>query len=269
MPVLVGLIIGLVLGLTGAGGSLFAVPLLVLLLQLPLHEAMGIALGAVAFSALFGLIIKRGRDIIWAPALVIMAAGVITAPAGRWASAYLDEQWLLLSFSVLIVLVAVRMWRQASRDPESARVVRSQSVSGEVGQRVPVCQQDGRSWQLTTPCVMMATLGGLGVGFLSGLLGVGGGFLIVPLLNLVAGLTMRQAVSSSLLVISLVSFTGFVSYCLFNAVVDPVMLSKVGAGGMVGMLLGAGLGSRLAGSALQKVFAILLMVTLLAMWLRA
>ena len=71
MILLVGLIIGLVLGLTGAGGSVFAVPLLILLAKLPVNEAIGLALGAVSISALYGSISNwREHNILWSPALV-------------------------------------------------------------------------------------------------------------------------------------------------------------------------------------------------------
>ena len=72
MGVLIGLIIGLTLGLTGAGGSIFAVPLLILLLDLPINEAIGIALGAVAVSALIGTVSKwRTKSILWVPAIAL------------------------------------------------------------------------------------------------------------------------------------------------------------------------------------------------------
>ena len=76
----IGVVIGLVLGLTGAGGSVFAVPLLIILLQLPMQQASGIALAAVAASALYGSLRNWGnRRILWVPALVLGTGGASRA----------------------------------------------------------------------------------------------------------------------------------------------------------------------------------------------
>jgi len=81
MSVLIGLVIGLVLGLTGAGGSIFAVPLLMLLLGLPINDAIGIALGAVAVSALIGTLSNwRAQYILWIPAISLGLGGALVAP---------------------------------------------------------------------------------------------------------------------------------------------------------------------------------------------
>ena len=89
---LVGTVIGLVLGLTGAGGSVLAVPLLMILLSLPMQKAAGLALGAVASSALFGVVTRaRDPDVRWLPALTFAAFGVVTAPVGVFINQYIPE----------------------------------------------------------------------------------------------------------------------------------------------------------------------------------
>jgi len=269
VTIAVGLLIGLVLGLTGAGGSLFAVPLLALLLHMPLQQATGVALGAVAASAFFGVLQRDRSDIAWTPALVILVGGSLSAPLGRWLSAYFDELWLLAAFSLLLLWVAFSMWRQALASPDKAQVLRAGSGHSESVHPQAYCEKVDGQWRLGAPCVAVAGLGGIGAGVLSGLLGVGGGFVIVPLLTLVAGLTMQQAVASSLLVISLVSGSGFLSYCWFSGGLDYLVLLQVSIGGVVGMLLGGRFAERLAGPHLQQGFAGMLLLTLAAMWLAA
>ena len=269
MAIAVGLLIGLVLGLTGAGGSLFAVPLLALLLQMPLQQATGVALGAVAASAFFGVLQRDRSDIAWGPALIILVGGSLSAPLGRWLSAYFDELWLLMAFSLLLLWVAFAMWRQAVTSPDKAQVLRADTGHSDADKPRAYCERIDGQWRLGAPCIAVAGLGGIGVGLLSGLLGVGGGFVIVPLLTLVAGLTMQQAVASSLLVISLVSGSGFLSYCWFSGALDFALLLQVSMGGVAGMLLGARFAARLAGPHLQQGFAVMLLLTLGGMWLAA
>lgn len=269
ISVLVGVIIGAVLGLTGAGGSLFAVPLLTLLLAMPLQQSTGVALGAVAVSAWFGVWSRyRNREIVWGPGAVIAVSASLTVSLGRWTAARLDERWLFACFALLVVWVAVRMWRQARLLPESTRHLRAGAAMSEPV-TPPVClQRPDRPWHITAPCMLLAGLGGLVTGWLSGLFGVGGGFVIVPLLVLLARLEMRYAVATSLLVIAWVSTLGFLSHWWLvpDSHITPVI--PVALGGVVGMMVGGWLGKKIAGPHLQQGFAAGLVVLTLAMSVR-
>ena len=93
----IGLLIGLVLGLTGAGGSVFAVPLLMLLAGLPMSDAVGISLGAVAASTLFGSLRNHFQHqdkhhILWLPGAILAGAGAVTAPLGKWLGMQLPKR---------------------------------------------------------------------------------------------------------------------------------------------------------------------------------
>ena len=266
MAVVVGLLIGLVLGLTGAGGSLFAVPLLSAVLLLPMVESTGIALGAVAVSALFGVMQRDRSEIAWLPAVVIMISGALFAPVGRGLAGYFDEMVLLVLFSLLMLWVAIRMWRQARVSPENTRIIRARQWQTKQVVTEPYCRQQQGEWQLGARCALVATLGGALTGLLSGLLGVGGGFVVVPLLTLVAGLTMAQAVPTSLFIIAGISSAGFISHYWLVAAVDTSLLLKVALGGVLGMALGIRLGERIAGPVLQQSFAITLVAMLAALW---
>ena len=112
MSVIIGLLIGSVLGLTGAGGSIFAVPLLILLLDLPINDAIGIALGAVAVSALMGTISNwRAKYILWVPALTLGLGGALVAPIGKYLGSQLPATFLLVGFCALAFSIAGIMWR--------------------------------------------------------------------------------------------------------------------------------------------------------------
>lgn len=262
MELVVGMIIGVVLGLTGAGGSVFAVPLLMNLLGFSMQQAVGLSLGAVAASALFGVVLKlRTGHIAWLPAAVFAALGSIGAPIGGWVNRMLDEQVLLLGFAVLVIIVALRMWRQASSHPSQAEVVRAGLGAG--GTREAIClMNQGRKFSIGLPCVMGMSAGAVATGFVSGLFGVGGGFLIVPILLALTNISIRQAVATSLVVIATVGAVGFANFIFFGHSVDSKVLILLSIGGVIGMTAGVFASRYIAGPALQKIFAGLMVVIL-------
>jgi uncharacterized membrane protein YfcA len=261
---LIGAIIGLVLGLTGAGGSVFAVPMLILLLGLPVDQAVGVALGVVSLSALFGSISNwQGKYILWIPALLLGLCGAMLAPVGRQLGTALSANIVLLGFSVLAISIAALMWRQATRSPQQSTVVRANGGSGDEDYIEPICRfNDSSKFNLSASCITALLASGIVVGILSGLFGVGGGFLIVPTLVFVAQVSMRQAVATSLLIITLISGTGFFSFAQKN-VLDWQLLSYVCVGGLFGMLAGRLTAHKIVGAQLEKIFALsLIAVTL-------
>ncbi|MDB4108792.1 sulfite exporter TauE/SafE family protein [Porticoccaceae bacterium] len=267
MSVLIGVVIGLVLGLTGAGGSIFAVPLLMLLLDLPINDTIGIALGAVAVSALIGTLSNwRANYILWVPAIALGLGGALVAPIGKYIGSQLPPSSLLIGFCVLAFIIAGLMWRQTVTAPERANVVRS--GHGEENDLIqPICRFSPDDQFDTSPkCIAALTGCGLLVGLLSGLFGVGGGFLIVPALLFITQVSMRQAVATSLLIICVIGGTGFASFVVGNSTVDWLLLAKVCVGGLLGMLVGRLIADRIAGPQLQKVFALAL-ITIAALTL--
>jgi uncharacterized membrane protein YfcA len=257
LSLLFGGVVGLSLGLTGGGGSIFAVPLLVYGLAVPPREAIGISLAAVGSTALLGCLRRLVRGEVEArTGLLFAVAGMIGAPVGSWLGGWVPEALLLTLFSGLMVLVAARMWLQAARRPEEARIVRAALDPLAAEERGPACRRDpsGRL-HLTSRCFAVLVVAGWVAGVLSGLFGVGGGFVIVPALVLVTGMGIHRAVATSLLVIALVSASGVAS---FVAAGRPLPLDLTGLfvlGGVGGMELGTLLGRRLGGPGLQKLFA--------------
>lgn len=259
---IVGSAIGLVLGLTGAGGSVLAVPLLILLLGLPAANAMGLALGAVAVAATYGAFLQR-KNILWVPGITLAVAGSLTAPLGKFTSLQINEGVLLSIFSILAISIALKMWRQAVTAPSDTTHVRAGVEQTDASPQLCSLSATGQ-FQLRPKCLSGLALGGLVIGFISGLLGVGGGFLIVPLLLYLSLIPMVRAVATSLLVIALISGSGFISHLFFKSdTVSQEVFWLVGAS-LVGMFFSRKLSQRLAGPNLQRFFSITLILVLMA-----
>ncbi len=240
-----GVAIGFALGLTGGGGGVFAVPLLVYGMGIPAREAVGVSLAAVGLTALVGATARYFRGEIDArTGLIFAVAGMIGAPLGSQLSKLLPEAALLLLFSGLMLIVAARMWR-ASRSQGSAA-----DAAGFV------CQRDAAGHpKLGGRCVALLLALGTTTGVLSGLFGVGGGFVIVPALVLFGGLAIHTAVATSLLVIFLVSASGVTAYVANGGALSWVLTGFFALGGLVGMQLGVRLSSKLSGPTLQRTFS--------------
>ena len=256
MSFLFGILVGFSLGLTGGGGSIFAVPLLVYGLHLPVHEAVGVSLIVVGITALGGALVRlRHQEVEIKAALLFGAAGIAGAPVGAWLGGKLPGEVLLGGFALLMLLVAARMWRQATRKPADTKIVRARDEFSNLAEG-PACRfNPAGGLTLTSRCAFVLALSGAVTGCLSGLFGVGGGFLIVPALMLVASLPIHRAVATSLLIIALISAAGTTSYLLAGRPLNLSTTALFVLGGLLGMGLGAVLSRRLAGPLLQKLFA--------------
>ncbi|MFC3117340.1 sulfite exporter TauE/SafE family protein [Cellvibrio fontiphilus] len=270
MLLLIGLLIGLILGLTGAGGSVFAVPLLLLLGGMSMADATGISLGAVAattiYASLRNSVSRKQVPLLWKPGLILALSGALTAPLGKWLGMQLDELWLVSGFSLLAAIIAVRMWMSARNNPQAASVVRAGNFAA-IPSPDHLCNLNPTGqFELRPRCVTGLLIGGLVVGLLSGLFGVGGGFLIVPLLLALSAVSMAQAVSTSLFIIALISSSGFISHVALSENQHWNWLLLVAAGGLVGMMIGQAVSHKIANVWLQKLFAIGLLVAAGAMF---
>ncbi len=255
LVMLFGVLVGLSLGLTGGGGSVFAVPLLVYGLGLPMARAVPLSLLAVGSTALIGaLAALPSRAIALRPALVFAAAGMLITPAGILLAAQLPQPLLLMWFALLALAIAAYMWWRARTRPEQAAVPRA----GVAGRAAPVCRCSAR-------CAAALALAGAVTGLLSGLFGVGGGFLIVPALMLVSQLSMRSAVATSLLSIAAISAAGVASALQQGVVFDWAVAAPFVAGGAIGIGAGFALARRLSGPVLQRGFALMIAATAMFM----
>ena len=257
LGILFGAVVGLALGLTGGGGSIFAVPLLIYGLGLAPHAATTVSLTAVSLTALAGAIdgVRAGL-LEFRPALVFVATGVIAAPLGVALGKGASEATLVIGFAVLMLLIAAKMWAGAGFQPAEARTLRAGLRTGGHLEPGPVCRysRDGRL-RLNAPCSGALAGCGLLVGALSGFFGVGGGFIIVPALLLVTQMSIRRAVATSLLVIALIGIAGVAASWWQGNNVEWGLAGLFALGGLAGMGLGRLVAARLAGSVLQRLFA--------------
>ncbi len=252
-----GLLIGFVMGLTGGGGGIFAVPLLVYGLGVPAHQAIVISVATVGFTALSGGLVRlRSGEAEGRTALIFGLSGILGAPLGAALNPSLPATGLLGGFALLMLVVAAQMWRQATQRPEESRIVCGADDPDLDESTGPVCRYDpGGRLQFTSRCAVRLALTGSVTGLLSGLFGVGGGFLIVPALVLVAALPIRRAVATSLWVMAIISGMALLTHLLTGHRLDVGLTAGFVLGGLGGMGFGIALGRRIAGPQLQKVFA--------------
>ena len=235
--------IGFVLAFTGAGGGIFAIPLLVFGLHLPVQQAapagllaVGLAAAAVAYLGL------REGMLRYRAAALIGGVGMITAPLGVFAVQYLPNRPLLAGFALVLVYTAWRFLRPASL-----------KVSAPV--EVP-CLMDKVALRLiwTQACARALAGTGLISGVLSGLLGVGGGFVIVPALTRYTDLDVRSIQLTSLAVIALVSLSG-VSAAAWHGTVPWRLALPFAFGAISALLSGRLVANKIQPACLQKAFA--------------
>jgi uncharacterized membrane protein YfcA len=255
LAILFGCIVGFALGLTGGGGGIFAVPLLVYGLSVAPREAVGISLASVGGTALSGAIPRLIRgEVELRTGLLFAVAGMLGAPVGSYLSTLIPENVLLVLFACLMFVVAQRMWAKASKPrlPTGTCVTESEPDVDR-----SACQRDADGkLRLTSRCARLLCCVGLMTGILSGLFGVGGGFVIVPALVLFSGMAIHAAVATSLFVIVLVSISGVSAHLLAGNQISLQTTVLFMLGGFAGMGLGGVVAKRLKGPTLQKVFSI-------------
>ena len=248
---LVGVLCGVLMGLTGAGGTLFAVPLLLLLVGLSVQQAVPLALTAVALAGSLGSVMGLRAGWVRYRAAGLMAVfGLLLAPLGYGAAAHLPESLLRVLLAAVMLAAALRMWLGA----------RQEMGAGEAAGIWQVARRHRQTGRFIWRPAMVAGLAGIGAsaGFLAGLLGVGGGFIVVPALRAFSDLDIRSAVATSLLCLTLIS-VGTVAILFLQGHVSelPHALPFI-AGAIVGVGAGRLLVNRLSQVSQQRGFALLL-----------
>lgn len=237
MALIGALIIGLSLGLFGSGGSILTVPVLLYLLHQDPQVAIASSLLIVAGISFLGSLKNTfNRLISWRHVAFFGLPGMFGTWLGALAGLMVDARWQLLVFALLMAVAAWMMWR-----------ARLPALGAPVAIR---------------PYKVMAE--GLLVGAITGFVGVGGGFLIVPALVLLGGLSLPVGVATSLVIIALKSVVGFVQYYVPMAEAgyefDMVVIGTMIIAGVVGSFAGGWLGTHLPKEKLQKGFALFLLV---------
>lgn len=221
-------LIGLSLGLLGGGGSILAVPLLVYVADLPAKEAIATSLLVVGVTSAVGVLPHaRAKRIRWRTGLLFGAAGMAGAYIGGRLAAFIPATILLTGFAVMMLATATAM------------------IRGRRGASGPPAPRE-------LP-VRRVLLDGSVVGLVTGMVGAGGGFLVVPALALLGGLPMPVAAGTSLVVIAMKSFAGLAGF-LSSVSIDWGLAAAVTAAAVTGSLAGARLAGRVPEVVLRRTF---------------
>lgn len=233
------LLVGLSLGLLGSGGSILTVPVLVYLVDEPEKVAIAESLGIVGLISLAGAVPYALKTRVhWKSVLYFGVPGMIGTYGGAFLAKFVSGTLQLLVFAFVMLVAAVMMYRDRT------------SLTGKRPDR--------------DHAKIKMAVEGIGVGVMTGFVGVGGGFLIVPALVLMGRLPITLAVGTSLVIISMKSFSGFYKYLdvlqSFDLSVNWSLLLIFSGIGIVGSFAGKKIGDRISQTNLKKGFAVFLMV---------
>lgn len=261
ISLILGVRVGAVLGLTGAGGGILAVPALVVGLGWSMQQATPVALIAVAGGAAIGAVEGLRRKLVRYRAAALMAvAGIPVTSLGIRTAHAVSQRVLLGLFAAVMLLVAFRLMAQAVKDGRG-----DTDSSSTVGR---IDANTGRFvWTWSTGLLLAGI--GASTGFMTGLLGVGGGFVIVPLLRKFTNASMHVIVATSLLVIALVGVGGVVTALLHGAVLPLALTHLFSAATAVGMLVGRHASHRMSARHVQIGFASVLFAVALGLVAKA
>ncbi|MEZ4361295.1 MAG: sulfite exporter TauE/SafE family protein [Kofleriaceae bacterium] len=226
-------LIGVALGLLGGGGSILTLPILTYVVGMNTKAAIASSLFVVAVTSAFGAVAHaRAGRVRWRTGLLFGAAGMVGAFLGGRAAAYLPGRLLMVLFAAMMVATAVAMLR--GRKAGGPAEVRELAV-GKV------------------------LIEGVVVGLVTGIVGAGGGFLVVPALVLLGGLGMETAVGTSLVVIAMKSFAGFYGH-LGHVDLDWRLTLLVTLFAVLGSFLGGRLAGKVPPTALRKGFGVFVLL---------
>ncbi|MEP1742439.1 MAG: sulfite exporter TauE/SafE family protein [Kangiellaceae bacterium] len=230
--------IGLSLGLMGSGGSILTVPVLVYLVDQPERVAIAGSLFIVGSIALLGsLPYMKQKQVDWTTVWLFGIPGMIGTYAGAWVASYMSGLLQLSIFAVVMLLASYFMLRPQSNIEKKSDHQRH---------------------------IFKIVIDGLIVGIVTGIVGVGGGFLIVPALVLLGGLNMRTAIASSLVIIALKSFSGFIKYLEVleqeSLSLDWTVIAVMIVIGGIGSTLGNNIANKVPQDKLKKMFGIFLII---------
>ncbi len=227
---LFGIFSGILLGLTGGGGAIVAVPVLVYGMQLPIKIATTMSLMVVGISALIGTLLRH-KEVYWRNGFVFAIIGSISAPLGIKVAQIFSEPLLIGCFALLMLIIVMITFHKS---------LKSNNKESQSNNPLKVVK-----------IIPAATL----AGFLTGLFGVGGGFIIVPALIILGGMANKPAVATSLFIISLLSI-----FSLGNKIsiieLDFNLTVAFMLGSIAGMLAGSVIARKISNSISQRIFAV-------------
>lgn len=231
--------VGITLGLFGGGGSILTVPILTYLMGIDAPEAIAASLIIVGITSAVSLIAhQRAKQVLWKIGLIFGVAGMMGAFFGGLLGGYLPAPVLMLLLAVMMVTTAIFMIRK--------RPIKA-------GDRLEnTIDQHGEPLHTELPYIRII-IDGVLVGFATGIVGAGGGFLIVPALTLLAGIPMAQAVGTSLLIIVMKSVAGAGGY-LLTVQIDWPLVAIFSSIAIIGAFFGSRLAHRISDTKLRVGF---------------
>lgn len=230
------IVMGIVLGMTGGGGSILAVPILIYLLEVAEKSAIATSLllvGATSLVAMIGYI--RQGHVDFRIGAIFGLFGMLGAYIGGFLARFIPGGLLLALFAALMLGAAFAMFRPSKSEEEGEDAPREKLPLLSIG------------------------VEGTVVGIVTGLVGAGGGFLVVPALVLMSGLPMKRAVGTSLMVIAMKSFAGFAGYVSHAPVDYGLAMTMIGLA-VVGALLGSSAAKIVDGEKLKKGFGVFVLM---------
>jgi uncharacterized membrane protein YfcA len=257
-----GVVVGAILGLTGAGGGILAVPSLVFGMGWPMQQATPVALVAVAGSAAVGAFEAFRKGLVrYRAALLMAAAGLPATAIGARIARALPQRLLLVLFACVMLFVALRLLRQTLQR-KRANAHRSPLCLAQIDPAT------GRfRWTWRTALALAAT--GSVTGLMTGLLGVGGGFIIVPMMRKLTDVSMHGIVATSLMVIALVGSGGVLASAMNGTPFPFDIALAFSAATATGMLGGRFISHRMPEHHVQFGFATILICVALGMLAKA
>jgi uncharacterized protein len=242
---LLAIFIGVSLGLVGGGGSVLAAPVLIYVMAVPAKSAFAMTLVIVGFASLIGAIPhwRQGNINLGIVALFSPAAMLGAYLGARFASLPLiTPTTQLVTFGVMMLLASTSMIRKSAQPANAC-----------------LDQVDQLSHQTKFPKGFLIPLEGLGVGALTGFVGIGGGFLVIPALVLLGGIPMKEAVGTSLVILALKSVTGLAGY-LGHVTIQWNLLISFTIASCIGILIGTYLNQFITAKQLEKGFGYFILV---------
>lgn len=243
------IIMGITLGLLGGGGSILTVPILRYALDIPAKATIATSLLVVGSTAAIGLIPHaRKGNVVWKTGAIFAGFAMAGAFAGGHLAQFIPGPVLLLMFGGLMLVTGVAMLRKKSKgEDDEAPIESDELLDAEAKTSSLEEAKQAKAW-------WMIGLEGLVVGLVTGMVGAGGGFLVVPALVLLGGLGMVEAVGTSLFVIAAKSFAGFAGYAA-HVEIDWALTAIVTAAAAVGTIGGAWIAQRVKPDKLRQGFA--------------
>ncbi|MCA2251373.1 sulfite exporter TauE/SafE family protein [Mycobacterium intracellulare] len=258
IAVISGVLLGLCLGTLGGGGSILAVPILVSALGVGPRPATSASLIIVGLtSAVAAIAHARGGRVRWKAATAFGVIGSTTAFAGSVLNRAVDPQILMIAFSVLMVAAAIGMLRRTTQPEQQQDLAAADAHHTACAPTTPPAAAPATRPRTHVAWAAKFVATALAVGFLTGFLGVGGGFLIVPALVLAMDYSMPIAVGTSLVIIAITSAAAFAAR-LPAAHIPWTLVASFTAAAIAGSLSGTAISERISGAKLTRSFAVAL-----------